>query len=37
MSFLLLGNEPDPSRTDAPGSALVVVTAGCETNHLIRT
>ncbi len=33
----MIGNEPDPSRTDAPDSALVVVTAGCETNHLIRT
>jgi len=33
----MIGNEPDPSRTDAPGSALVVITSGGETDHLIRT
>jgi N-acetylmuramic acid 6-phosphate etherase len=33
----MIGNEPDPSRTDAPDSALVVVTAGGETDRLIRT
>ena len=33
----MIGNEPDPSRTDAPDSALVVVTAGGQTDHLIRT
>jgi N-acetylmuramic acid 6-phosphate etherase len=33
----MIGNEPDPSRTDAPDSALVVITAGGETDRLIRT
>jgi len=33
----MIGNEPDPSRIDAPGSALVVVTAGGRTDRLIRT
>jgi len=33
----MIGNEPDPSRTDAPDSALVVITSGGETDHLIRT
>ena len=33
----MIGNEPDPSRTDAPDSALVVVTAGGQTDCLIRT
>ncbi|MBA7620238.1 N-acetylmuramic acid 6-phosphate etherase [subsurface metagenome] len=33
----MIGNEPDPSRTDAPDSALVVVTAGGQTDRLIRT
>ena len=33
----MIGNEPEPSRTDAPGSALVVITSGGETDHLIRT
>ncbi|MCH7556110.1 MAG: sugar phosphate isomerase [Planctomycetes bacterium] len=33
----MIGNEPDPSRTDAPDSALVVVTAGGRTDRLIRT
>jgi len=33
----MIGNEPDSSRTDAPGSALVVITAGGETDRLIRT
>ncbi|MEA3225467.1 MAG: sugar phosphate isomerase, partial [Planctomycetota bacterium] len=30
----MIGNEPDSSRTDAPDSALVVVTAGEETGRL---
>jgi N-acetylmuramic acid 6-phosphate etherase len=33
----MVGNESDPSRTDAPDSALVVVTAGGQTDRLIRT
>ncbi|HUU16169.1 MAG TPA: hypothetical protein VMW72_03380 [Sedimentisphaerales bacterium] len=33
----MIGDEPDPSRTDAPDSALVVITAGGQTEHLIRT
>lgn len=33
----MIGNEPDPSRIDAPDSALVVVTAVGETDRLIRT
>jgi len=33
----MIGNEPDPSRTDAPDSALVVVTAGDQTGRLFRT
>jgi len=33
----MIGNEPDPSRTDAPDSALVVVSAGSETKHLVST
>lgn len=32
-----VGNEPDPSRTDAPDSALVAVASGGEAEHLIRT
>ncbi len=32
-----IGSEPDPSRTDAPDSALVAITAGGRTDHLIRT
>jgi len=31
-----VGNEPDPSRTDAPDSALVAVAAGGEADTLIR-
>ncbi len=30
----MIGSEPDPSRTDAPDSALVVISAGDETEHL---
>jgi len=33
----MIGNEPDPSRTDAPDSALVVISAGSETKHLVST
>ena len=33
----MIGNEPDPSRTDAPDSALVVITAGDETDTLMHT
>jgi len=33
----MIGNEPDPSRTDAPASALVVIAVGGETNDLLRT
>jgi len=33
----MVGNESDPSRTDAPDSALVAVAAGGEEEHLIRT
>jgi len=33
----MIGNESEPSRTDAPGSALVVITSEGETDHLIRT
>jgi N-acetylmuramic acid 6-phosphate etherase len=33
----IIGNEPDTSRTDASDSALVVITAGDETGHLVRT
>ncbi|MHC4534901.1 MAG: sugar phosphate isomerase, partial [Planctomycetota bacterium] len=33
----LIGNELDPSRTDAPDSALVVIEAGDETDMLIHT
>jgi len=32
----MVGNEPDPSRTDAPDSALVAVAAGGEEEHLIH-
>ncbi|MBW7990518.1 MAG: sugar phosphate isomerase [Planctomycetes bacterium] len=32
----MIGNEPDPSRTNAPDSALVVITAGGETDILIN-
>ncbi len=31
----MIGNEPDPSRTDAPDSALIAVTVGDKTDHLI--
>jgi len=31
-----IGNEPDPSRTDAPDSALVMIAVGDESEHLIR-
>lgn len=33
----MIGNEPDFSRTDAPDSALVVITAGGEIDRLVRT
>ena len=33
----MIGNEPDTSRTDAPDSALISITVGDETDHLIRT
>jgi len=33
----MIGSESDPSRTDAPDSALVAITAGGQTDHLIRT
>jgi N-acetylmuramic acid 6-phosphate etherase len=33
----MIGNESDPSRTDAPDSALVVITAADETDTLIHT
>ena len=33
----MIGNEPDPSRSDAPNSALVVITAGGETDTLMQT
>ncbi len=33
----MIGKEPDPSRTNAPDSALVVITAGCETDILTQT
>jgi N-acetylmuramic acid 6-phosphate etherase len=33
----MIGSEPDPSRTDAPDSALVVITAGGEKDRPIRT
>jgi N-acetylmuramic acid 6-phosphate etherase len=33
----MIGNEPDPSRTDAPDSALVVINTEGRTDHLIRT
>jgi len=32
-----IGNEPEPSRTDAPDSALVMIAVGDEADHLIRT
>ncbi|MHC4539882.1 MAG: hypothetical protein ACYS74_08885, partial [Planctomycetota bacterium] len=32
----MIGDEPDPSRTDAPDSALVAVAVGGETDRLIR-
>lgn len=31
----MIGNEPDPSRTNAPDSALIAVTVGDKTDHLI--
>jgi N-acetylmuramic acid 6-phosphate etherase len=31
----MIGNEPDPSRTDAPDSALVAIAAGSEADHLL--
>jgi N-acetylmuramic acid 6-phosphate etherase len=31
----MIGNESDPSRTDAPDSALIAVTVGDKTDHLI--
>ncbi|MHC4733649.1 MAG: hypothetical protein ACYTDW_04200 [Planctomycetota bacterium] len=31
-----IGNEPETSRTDAPDSALVVISVGDETDHLIH-
>jgi N-acetylmuramic acid 6-phosphate etherase len=33
----MIGNESDPSRTDAPDSALVAIIVGDETNRLSRT
>ncbi|MFZ2147096.1 MAG: hypothetical protein WAV28_07740 [Sedimentisphaerales bacterium] len=33
----MIGNESDPSRTNVPDSALVVITVGGETGHLVRT
>jgi len=33
----MIGSEPDPSRTDAPDSTLVVITAGGEKDRPIRT
>jgi N-acetylmuramic acid 6-phosphate etherase len=33
----MIGNEPDPSRSEAPDSALVVITAGDETDILMHT
>ncbi len=33
----MIGNEPDPSRSDAPDSALVVITAEGETDILMQT
>jgi N-acetylmuramic acid 6-phosphate etherase len=33
----MIGNEPDPSRTDVSDSALVVITAGDETDTLMHT
>jgi N-acetylmuramic acid 6-phosphate etherase len=33
----MIGNELDTSRTDAPDSALIVITAGDQTGHLVRT
>jgi N-acetylmuramic acid 6-phosphate etherase len=32
-----IGNEPEPSRTDAPDSALVMIAVGDEMENLIRT
>jgi len=32
-----IGNEQEPSRTNAPDSALVMIAIGDETDHLIRT
>jgi N-acetylmuramic acid 6-phosphate etherase len=32
----MIGNEPDPSRTNAPDSALIAVTVGDKTDHLIN-
>jgi len=32
----MIGSEPDPSRTDAPDSALVVIIAGGQTDQLVR-
>ncbi len=33
----MIGNEPDPSRTNAPDSALIVITAGFEAKILTQT
>ena len=33
----MIGNEPDPSRTNAPDSALVLITTGSETETLMHT
>ena len=33
----MIGNEPDPSRTDVSDSALVVITTGSETETLMQT
>jgi len=33
----MIGNESDPSRTDAADSALVVIAVGVETGHFVRT
>jgi N-acetylmuramic acid 6-phosphate etherase len=32
----MIGNESDPSRTDAPDSALIAVTVGDKTDHLVE-
>ncbi|MBN1806135.1 MAG: hypothetical protein JW837_12875 [Sedimentisphaerales bacterium] len=33
----MIGNEPDPSRTDAPDSALIVISVGSKTDKLIQS